>query len=354
MDTELDSATVISERLQRQRLVSPIKKPTRYLELFRLLQPVSTIYHARPGDPPCLVHRTLFDDSFEADRLRSERIIIKGRFLKGNIGYVLAEDLSTYANAFCRRLPFPNKMQSIVLEAVQNVGPLTPRQIKEETGLLNKAIMPVLHQLQKSFLVYEDQVDNDWERGWYDFATEWPHIKIADENWKSAAAQVVMRFLQAHVFATLEQIKDWSGFSAKRLTALVNEMEKEHLIISKTIDRLGQGWIRVSDCRLRPNDVKRSVFMLHKADPLVRSHASELKRRFGEFETLEYLLIDGKFQGAVLGHWRIKPHDVEDVVVELPTEEKKARQQEILSVVKQKYRVPFSRILKYAGQRIAN
>ena len=39
----------------------------------------------------------------------------------------------------------------------------------------------------------------------------------------------------------------------------------------------------------------------------------ELKERFGGLEVLQYLLIDRNFAGAVCGHWRIGPHDVEEM-----------------------------------------
>ena len=93
--------------------------------------------------------------------------------------------------------------------------------------------------------------------------------------------------------------------------------------------------------------------MLHKSDILARSHASELKRRFGHREVLQYLLIDGAFQGAVLGHWRIGPHDVEDIAVELPAVERMNRREEILNAVSSGYRPPYSRILRYAGKEIS-
>ena len=80
--------------------------------------------------------------------------------------------------------------------------------------------------------------------------------------------------------------------------------------------------------------------MFHQADVLVRSHQSELKRRFGNHEVLQYLLIDGVFGGAVLGHWRIGPHDVEDIVVHLPPEEQANRREEILVAVARVYQPP--------------
>ena len=92
--------------------------------------------------------------------------------------------------------------------------------------------------------------------------------------------------------------------------------------------------------------------MLHKADVLVRSHGRELQRRFGTAEVLQYLLIDGAFKGAVLGHWRIGPHDVEDIVVALPAAQRQQRQEEILHAVAQQYHPSRHHILKYDGRAI--
>ena len=43
------------------------------------------------------------------------------------------------------------------------------KQLKEESGLLVKEITPALHRLQEAFLIYEDQYDGEWDRGWYRF-----------------------------------------------------------------------------------------------------------------------------------------------------------------------------------------
>ena len=92
--------TILAKRLRRQRLTDPLPSADSYLDLFRLLQPVSPVAFTRPGDPPRLMPRTRFDDGAEADRLRAQRRLVKGRFLGGNIGYVLAEDLALYARHF--------------------------------------------------------------------------------------------------------------------------------------------------------------------------------------------------------------------------------------------------------------
>jgi len=361
--TDVSMTTILAERLQRQRLTEPLKAPKEYKELFRLLQPVAPVFFSAPGDPPRLVHRTAFDDGDVTNKMRGERIIVKGRFLGGTIGYVLAEDLEVYANAFCRSLPWLNEKQQTVLDAIKRSETLTPRQIKEETGLLIKQLTPALHRLQEAFMVYEDQVNSDWERNWYEFATEWTEIHVESEKWEESAAQVLMRFLQSHVFATLEQLKDWSQFPSKSLLKLVQDMEKNKAIIPKVVEGLGEGWMLAKDIFLEPRKVVPSVFMLHRSDILTKSHVSELKRRFsgetpetpkslGGQEVLQYLLIDGAFQGAVLGHWRIGPHDVDDIVIELPASERIDRQKEIINAVSWQYRPPYSHILRYDGNEI--
>ena len=232
---------------------------------------------------------------------------------------------------------------------VQQLGPLTPRQLKAETGLLNKQIMPALHRLQQAFLVYEDQTDSDWERAWYDMASEWPDLELnpADET---ATREVVLRVVQNDVFITFEQLTDWAQLPAKRLREAVVALEDSRAVVPLAVAGLGEGWIRADLRTIAAFDTPRGVWMLHKADPLVRSHASELKRRFGGLETLQYLLIDGAFSGAVCGHWRISAHDVEDIALDLPRGERDARRAEILAAVAAVYQPPGSRILRYAGR----
>jgi hypothetical protein len=156
--------TVFAHRLVRQRLCEPAKDEETYGSLLRLLQPVAPIHFTRPGAPPRLVHRATFDDGEFNDHLRRRRALVKGRFLGGNIGYVLAEDLALYATVFRREVS--GEDQERILQALRYAGSLTPRQLAEETGLTNKRLMPLLHRLQQGFLVYEAQEDSSWERGW--------------------------------------------------------------------------------------------------------------------------------------------------------------------------------------------
>ncbi|MDA1191228.1 MAG: winged helix DNA-binding domain-containing protein [Candidatus Poribacteria bacterium] len=348
---DLDISTVYAERLRRQGLTARAETPEAYRDLVRILQPVAT--DMGPGSPPHLVHRCAFDDVEEAARMRGTKEYAKGRFLAGTVGYVLAEDLELYAITFRRPIPHLTEVQEAVLKVVREKGPIKTPQIREETGILGKHIAPALNRMQEACLIYEDQISHmEWERICVDFAAAWANVDLHARVWEDAAAEVLERFLENHVFATTEQIKDWSGWTGKRLNGLLDELEQEGQIFAATLEDV-YGWVRPDDADLPPQDIPRATFMLHDQDILVRSHRSELKERFKGLKVLQHLLIDGEFKGAVVGQWKIGPHDVDDVVVELPADEVQARRDEILAAVATGYRPPRHNVLRYAGERLA-
>lgn len=348
--SELSHDSIRAERLVRQRLAPPLSSRKGLVELIRALQPLSTGPQARPGSPPRLLHRTRFDDEAATDRLRQERALVKGRFRAGGVGYVLAQDLELYANAYCKPCDRPNPTQAEVLDVVQRTGPITPKQIKAETGLLNKQIMPALHRLQTAFLVYEDQLDDDWERPWYDFEVEWPQVRIDAAQQQVCQAEVVLRFLHAHVFATGEQIRDWTQMPKRAVQLVLSELEKAGQVLARKVEGIGEGFCRSEDDRVPENSPSETLFVLNKGDFLVRARESELKRRFGARDILQFLLIDGDLVGVIRGHWGFKPFDVTDVELELPRASRERRRDEILAAVVAAYPPPRHQVLRYAGK----
>ncbi len=127
-------------------------------------------------------------------------------------------------------------------------------------------------------------------------------------------------------------------------------MQADGDLVSCTIDGMGEGWTRADDASINARVPSQTVFMLHRGDPLVRACTGELKRRFAGLEVLQYLLIDGDLRGAVCGHWRINPFDVEDIVVHLDPGERASRKAEIIHAVAWGYHPPSHRILRYAGE----
>ncbi|CAM3677989.1 DNA glycosylase AlkZ-like family protein [Marinicrinis lubricantis] len=345
---------IVLERMKRQRLLHPIdsfEDESEYIALFKLLQPVAPVHFTRPGDPPRLVHRTRMDDLDFSSELRREHRTIKGRFLGGRVGYVLEEDLETYAIAFRKNLTKMKPIHEDVLSAIKAAGGISKDQLKEELDYPAGEISKALQDLQAAFYVYEDQTDTDWDTGWFDFSTEWFPLSTEPERYREALQTVILCFIKAMVFATFEQIKSWSQLTRKVIQETIHNLSENGNLVRKTIPSLGEGFMLPEDAAVdyEAQSIPASVYMMDKSDFLVRAHMEKLQERFPGKDVLQYLYIDGSFRGAVKGHWRIGPYDIDDVVVELEDEEAAARKEEILSAVRTIYSPDTHQVLRYNG-----
>lgn len=345
----MEVATILAHRLERQALDPPLAETSRYQGLVAALQPVSPVFFSRPGSPPRLVHRTTFDEAALADDWRAARLLVKGRFWGGNIGYVLAEELGLYAAAFRRPLPRLLPVHERILQTLKYEGPLSPRQLAAESGVRHKELMPALHRLQQAFLVCEEQEDESWERPFGLFTSEWPDLDLERCSLEQAAAEVLARLVYSQVWLSSAQVRDWCQWPAARVGRVLQALEEAGRLRRCQAGKWGEGWMRAEDHDLAPRVPGPGVFMLHKADPLVKTHQRQLKEQF-HGEVLQYLLVDGQFRGAVCGHWRIGPHDVEDIALDLPPRQRQARREAVLAAVAAHYRPPHSQIRRYAGE----
>src|SRR5699024_1835307 len=119
---------------------------------------------------------------------------IKGRFSGGNLGWIVPEDMELFIALYRKPLVKPTEIQLRILELIEREGPLNIQQIKEETGLLVKEITPALHRLQEAFLIYEDQYDGEWDRGWYRFTEMFPQVNSDKYSRHEALKIVLQRF----------------------------------------------------------------------------------------------------------------------------------------------------------------
>ena len=69
----INKETILGERLRRQRLVPPLETADEYIDLFRLLQPVSTVAWTRTGVPPRQIPTTRLQYGGGAHRIRARR-----------------------------------------------------------------------------------------------------------------------------------------------------------------------------------------------------------------------------------------------------------------------------------------
>lgn len=349
----MNSVDILSLRLKRQGLSDPAGEDA-YEALFRAQQPVPAICFSEPGAPPHLRDRVTFDDGELNRDLRDDHIIAKGRFQGGTIGYVYADELARYAAVYRKPMGFWKEEEEAVYHCLGYMGPLYKEQIAEETGLKKSAVSKALTRLQKAFLVHADHGDAYDVQLWHDFKSLWPGIDLDRVDRAAALRQILARFIRSMVYTDEAQARDWSRLPGRDIRAAFDGMAAQGVISPIEVDGVRK-WALAEDMPLLnqkwPPPSERT-YVMHWGDYLVKAHVSALKERYPSLEILQFLLIDGTFQGAVAGHWRIGPHDVDDIVVTLPDGEKRRRRDEIIAEVAKYYNPPYSHILRYDGKPV--
>lgn len=344
---------IIKLRMERLGFSEPATSEAEYDEIFKRLQPVSTEYFTEPGRPPSIRDRSEFEDEDYNRLLRQNQAIIKARFQGSTISYVLREELELYAAAFAKKL---TKIDDIMMElytVLNQVGPMDKSQIMEELDLKGPLVTKILQKFQKAFMVYELQPDKFGEQVWQTFEGEWPEFNIESLDAIEAKKIVVSRFIHNMVVADYNMIKDWSRFNNRDTKLIIAELEE-----SGIIEGLGEEnsriWYQPDDrgniLNRKMVNIEPSVFVIHKADYLYRAYESKLKEQYKGKEILQFIVIDGKIKGAVEGHWRIGPHNIENIIIDIPNDEAAVRKQEIIAEVAKIYHPPYSNIIRYNGE----
>ena len=319
-------------RMERQHLTRKADE-AEYIALYRDMQPGQNVYWNGFGNPPSLTYRADFNDiEFNRERQRTHALI-KGRFAGGSLGWIMPEDLELFAAAFIKPLDWLLPRQQTLFELIEREGPLTIQQMKEETGMLVKEITPVLHRLQEAFLIYEDQYDSEWDRGWYKFPDMFPDANLTRYSRFGALKILLQRFAYRHVAFDFKMAKSFYKLPEKDIkTAVAALVEGGSLI------ETDGGYIIRGDFKLLKShaaEPPKSVYAMHRNDFLVKSNEHWLKEQYAHTypDTLYYMLIDGEFRGAVAGHFRNGPNDIEDILLDIPPDEATGRKDEILQAV---------------------
>lgn len=344
---------ILHTMLNRQHLSNKAVTEAEYETLFRALQPVPPIFFTCPGESPRLVHRVEFDDREHNNDLRSRRTIVKGRFQGGTVGYVYRDELELYIAAYRKNEPVPDYTTERLYTLLREEGPLNIHQMMELSGLKAKAITPILHKLAQAFLVFEDQCDFEWDRGFYVFEQELSEVDCRRFERDDAIVEILTRAIRMGVFCTAQGLKSFTRLPARDIKqALSTLLEGERIAAAEAFGKTGyllrEDYAALS--ALGETLIPACVFVLHRSDFLVRLQEAELKAAFAGREVLQYILVDGQFAGAVCGHWRQGPHDVDDIALTLDQREAETRKDEIIAAVAELYSPPFSTILKYNGK----
>lgn len=330
------NSKIISLRMERQCLINKADE-SEYIKLYRDMQPGQNVYWNGFGDPPSLTFRADFDDIEFNRKRQNKRELIKGRFAGGNLGWIVPEDLELFAALYRKPLASPTEKQLKLLELIENAGPLNIQQMKEETGMLVKEITPALHRLQEAFLIYEDQYDGEWDRGWYRFDELFPHIDINKMTRLQALKIILQRFAYRIVWFDLDMAKSYYKLPAKDIKDALSELEKDNTLVP-----FDGGYMLPSDIELlstyKPQKMN-FVYAVHRNDFLYKAYEHILKEKIKALsekleydrEPLQYLLIDGEFHGASVGHFRNGPYDLNDILCDLPNADE--RKEEIIKAI---------------------
>ncbi len=355
MSNPINPEKITALRFRRQRLSNPAQSEQEYQELFRMLSPVMTPYWCCPGDPPSISPRAGFEEKILCNRLRLEHKLIKGRFQKGNIAYIFTDELPLFGAVYQKAIPLTGQAQEI-LDLFRREGPLTVQGIKELTEMPVKEITPILHKLQTAFLVFENQEDSEWDRAWYLFSEMFPNTEIDGAKKREGIETLILRSAQMLVKISPEMLRSLYGFAAKETKEALNSLAQERKLIFD-----GEGYLLPADLQELESIegiCPKSVFALQRNDYLVRAFETSLKGKYqprGEdkdWTEIFYLLIDGEFRGAVLGKFRNGPFDLEDVVLDLPSEEGEARREEIIKAIGERADLEASPLKRYQGKVI--
>ena len=215
-----------------------------YDALYRDLSPGLNVHWHGFGQPPCLVERADFDDVEYNGRRQRQRILVKGRFQNGNIGFVEAAQMELFAGLY-RRPYKPTEHSELLRELIGREGPLNIEAMKRMTGLLVKQITPALHRLQEAFLVFEDQFDGEWDRGWYLFDEMFPDVDPARISRTEALLRVLPRLAHRQVYLTAADAKDFYGLPARDVAAAMEELARQGILV-----RWREGYLPAQDVPL--------------------------------------------------------------------------------------------------------
>jgi hypothetical protein len=348
---QLQASQIYATRAHRQSLTDSSRgsSDADYLKILRSLAPMRPCPYAFPGTPVCLDDRHESGDGASSqvvgERVRRERFVVKARFQHGNVGYVPTDEMPLFAAAFGKTKTLGWE-ETLVLETLMREGPLQKKDLATMSGVKGKDLTKSLQTLQTTFQVLEQQLETQWDNPWFAVETECPDWLEPAPDAFEARLEVVLRFTQAHVFSSAQEVKDWSGLTGKEVATILEQLCRRQHLRQAEVQGWGMGYL-CADFAQMP--LEPCVAVLDLGDPLVTAQATALKAAFASKPILKYICINGKICGAVEGRWGIAPFDIDDVHV--PPEAQSGRlRQVIIEKIQRHFPPPKQRILKFASQ----
>jgi hypothetical protein len=317
------------------------------------MSPVPVRYWSAPGDPPSISSRADFDDFEYNFNLRKNRDIVKGRFQNGSVGYAAFDEFELFIGLYKKDPGRLSRMQFELLDLIEHEDGIGVAGMKRATGWLVKNITPELHKLQEAFLVFEDQTDNEGDRMFFTLERTFPEININKYTRHEALKTVLPRFAKLNVLFDVSMARAFYGLPLKEIQKAADELiSSGELICRNDGYMLKQDYDYLNSPESDNLSLQNSVTVMHRNDFLVKSYGHILKDGFrhGKYGTLQYILIDGVFHGALCGNFKFGPAILEDVILDLSDDEKIPRKDEILNAVYEHHDREASPLKKYCGE----
>lgn len=241
------------------------------------------------GDPLDLFHRVRGFDIEDWERLRRGGKVLLGRFLRGRVRYVLAEDAPMYVSAY--RMGAPVGMDKTILDFIRQNDALGLLQLRQMTGIPKEQLKSGLDRLDRSmYVVRKFEHREEWSReNIYE-----PYDAPVYEG--DPRQDVVRRFIRTNGPAPIFAVTAYTGFSLDEVR------ERMRLLDIRSIS-VGEGQVEMYmmadevDSLQSPQESERRMRVLSMFDPDVQPLRSEIASRYGD--GLVYpIMSDGVLVGA--------------------------------------------------------
>ena len=279
-----DESVVKSFRMKKQ--FKPMEDIDEYFETFLEAGMVYDIFNH--------VHEFSFKKWLE---LRSKGKIIEGRFLRGRVRYIMAEDAPLFISAYPREplTEFEEKVFGIISQGEGLDIDAITRRVGGDRTRVREAVNKLDHS------VYVIRRFNG-EDGWTSKNSYVPFD--CDEVIEDAERKIVLKFLKAYGPVPFATIRDYTRFSWDGISILMEGLEEEGVVERILITGKGEQEMYVLTEDLAalaaesPSAPPQSAIVLSLYDPWLHSLWAQLASRYGE-GWIYPVVKDGELIGMV-------------------------------------------------------
>lgn len=225
----------------------------------------------------CDIHQRMpISDLDNWIRQRSSGRILCGRFLRGKVRYVRAEEAPYYMALY--REYDPNDFDESVMRKIDEIGGATIFDLEKELGVERERVRESLELLDQNVYIVRDYSDGE----------DWSGLNIyrvfepeREESREAAAEWIVRKYLSGHGPVSLHSIKSYTSLEVEEIIAALEKLKATKILVGLTGIELFALEEDVENLRsFRAGSDGMRVMSLY--DPFLETRRAELMSRFGE------------------------------------------------------------------------